>query len=177
MTDIRRVVTGHDENGKSIFVHDEKVTGTNIPSLPSTEIVHLWGADVSHRYPDDGSAQAYEKFFAPVGGYRFLMFSVPPDATNVAPAEANVAAEMESTFPGLAETFDPEAPGMHRSATIDLLYVVEGRCISELDSGETRELSAGDTFVQSGTMHAWRNPFNETCKIIAVIVGAELDRK
>ena len=175
MTDIRRVVTGHDKNGQSIFVRDEKVTGANIPSLPSTEIVPLWGADAVHHYPDDGTPQAYKNFFAPVGGYRFLIFTVPPDADNVAPPDADVATEMESMFPGLAETFDPQAPGMHRSATIDLLYVLEGRCVSELDSGETLELSAGDTFVQSGTMHAWRNPFDETCKIMAVIIGAELD--
>ncbi|MGR8947413.1 MAG: cupin domain-containing protein [Gammaproteobacteria bacterium] len=176
MTKIRRIVTGHDQNGRSIFVSDEKVAGTKIPSLPTTEIVHLWGADDTHHYPDDGAPQPYEKFFAPVGGYRFLIFTVPPDADNTDTAAAGRADEMEAKFPGLAATFDPQVPGMHRSATIDLLYVMEGRCVSELDSGEKIELHAGDTFVQSGTMHAWRNPFAETCKIIAVIVGAELDR-
>ena len=89
------------------------------------------------------------------------------------PPESQAIAATETQFPGLGDTFDPAVPGMHRSSTVDVLYVVEGRCVSELDSGEKIELSAGDTFVQSGTMHAWRNPFDETCKIIGVIVGAE----
>ena len=63
---------------------------------------------------------------------------------------------------------------MHRSATVDLLYVIEGRCELELDDGERVSLGAGDTFIQSGTMHAWRNPFDVQCKIIGVIVGAEV---
>ena len=173
MTTIRRVVTGHNSQGKSIFVSDENVAGTPIPSLPTTEIVNLWGADATHEYPDDGAPQPYDAFFAPVGGYRFLMFTVPPDASNPPPPESQTIAETEEKFPGLSDTFDPEVPGMHRSSTVDVLYVVEGRCVSELDSGEKIELSAGDTFVQSGTMHAWRNPFNETCKIIGVIIGAQ----
>ena len=173
MTKLRRVVTGHDSAGRSVFVSDEQVEGVPIPSLPTTEIVHLWGADATHRYPDDGAPQPYHAFFAPVGGYRFLMFTVPPDASNPPPPESQAIAATESQFPGLGDTFDPAVPGMHRSSTVDVLYVVEGRCVSELDSGEKIELSAGDTFVQSGTMHAWRNPFDETCKIIGVIVGAE----
>ena len=177
MTSIRRVVTGHDKLGKSVFVSDENVAGLKIPSLPTTEIVHLWGSDETHHYPDDGAPQAYQQFFAPVGGYRFLMFTVPPDASNPPPADNAALTATNEQFPGLGETFDPNVPGMHRSATVDLLYVVEGRCVSELDSGEKIELRAGDTFVQSGTMHAWRNPFAETCKIIAVIVGAEMDTK
>ena len=152
---------------------DENVAGTPIPSLSTTEIVKLWGADATHEYPDGGAPQPYDAFFAPVGGYRFLMFTVPPDASNPPPPQSQEIAETEEKFPGLSDTFDPEVPGMHRSSTVDVLYVAEGRCVSELDSGEKIELSAGDTFVQSGTMHAWRNPFNETCKIIGVIIGAQ----
>ena len=172
MTSLRRVVTGHDSQGRSVFVSDENVTGQRIPSLSTTEIVPLWGADATHHYPDAGEPQPYNAFFAPVGGYRFLMFTVPPDASVAPPPDQEAISATQTMFPGLGDTFDPEVPGMHRSSTVDLLYVTEGRCVSELDSGETIELKAGDTFVQSGTMHAWRNPFDETCKIIAVIVGA-----
>ena len=62
MTKLRRVVTGHDSAGRSVFVSDEQVEGVPIPSLPTTEIVHLWGADATHRYPDDGAPQPCHAF-------------------------------------------------------------------------------------------------------------------
>lgn len=174
MTVIRRVVSGHDKEGRAVVASDEQLSGLDIPGMSGFEILNIWGSDQTHQYPDDGSKPDYQNFFAPVGGYRFLIFTVPPDS----PIEVNEAdkppSEMEAKFPGLLQTFKPDAPGMHRSATVDLLYVIEGRCELELDDGERVSLGAGDTFIQSGTMHAWRNPFDVQCKIIGVIVGAEV---
>jgi quercetin dioxygenase-like cupin family protein len=67
----------------------------------------------------------------------------------------------------------PEDPGMHRSATVDVLYVVSGRCVLELDDGSRTTLGAGDVIVQSGTMHRWHNPWEEPCRIIGMLVGAQ----
>jgi quercetin dioxygenase-like cupin family protein len=67
---------------------------------------------------------------------------------------------------------EPDAPGMHTTATVDFEYVVSGRCVLELDDGATRELGPGDTVVQNGTRHAWRNPFDEPCRLFVVLVGA-----
>ncbi len=64
---------------------------------------------------------------------------------------------------------------MHTSATIDYEFIVSGRVVLELDDGATRELSAGDTVVQNGTRHAWRNPYDEPCLMVGVIVGAHHD--
>lgn len=179
MTTIRRVVTGHNSDGKSVVSSDEQITGVEIPGLSGFEILNIWGSDKTHSYPDDGTKPKYEEFFAPVGGYRFLIFTVPPDSAAAdqasksdAVANSGATAPAFPGLPGLLETFDPKVPGMHRSATVDLLYVMEGRCELELDDGVQVSLAAGDTFVQSGTMHAWRNPHNVQCKIIAAIVGA-----
>ena len=54
-----------------------------------------------------------------------------------------------------------------------MLYVVSGQIILSLDDGVEVTLNPGDTIVQSGTRHAWRNPGNEPCLIVGVIVGAE----
>jgi quercetin dioxygenase-like cupin family protein len=62
--------------------------------------------------------------------------------------------------------------GMHRSATTDMLYVISGRCVLELDDGSKTEISAGDVVVQSGTMHRWHNPFAVPCRVLGVLVGA-----
>ena len=34
------------------------------------------------------------------------------------------------------------------------------------------ELGPGDTVVQNGTRHAWRNPYDEPCTMVVVLVGA-----
>jgi len=49
---------------------------------------------------------------------------------------------------------------------------VSGRVILELDDGATVELGPGDTVIQNGTRHAWRNPYEEPCQIVVVLVGA-----
>ncbi|MGZ0177600.1 MAG: cupin domain-containing protein [Acidimicrobiales bacterium] len=50
---------------------------------------------------------------------------------------------------------------------------MSGRCVLELDDGATRELAAGDMVVPSGTRHAWRNPSDEPCVLVAVLIAAD----
>ena len=81
------------------------------------------------------------------------------------PSEQELAAA-EKLAPGLLSHFDDRNPGMHRSATTDMLYVISGRCVLELDDGSKTEISAGNVVVQSGTMHRWHNPFAEPCRVL-----------
>ena len=53
--------------------------------------------------------------------------------------------------------------------------MISGRCVLELDDGATCELSAGDTVIQNGTRHAWRNPYDEPCLMVVAIIGAHHD--
>jgi hypothetical protein len=172
MKTFRRVVTGHDSKGRAMVASDEQVSAAPLPGLPGTEICQLWGSDVTFTYPDDGSKPSYSDFFPPIGGCRFLVFNVPPD--KVSETQVTSQEALNAAVPSLASTFKADVPGMHRSATIDMLYVISGRCVLELDDGRKVELKAGDTAIQSGTMHAWRNPYDETCYVIAALVGATL---
>ncbi len=169
----RRIVTGH-ANGKSVFVGDAEVPPVSVALLPGTEFYPLWGADRPCTFPDDGSKPAAPSYFPPVGGFRFGLFKLAPDAVATSPDLEFEAAlrELNEKLPGLADPLEPEHPGMHTTATIDYEYVVSGRCVLELDDGATRELGPGDTVVQNGTRHAWRNPFREPCVIVFALVGA-----
>lgn len=54
--------------------------------------------------------------------------------------------------------FAPESLSpMHRTISIDFGVVLEGEMELVLDSGETQHLRRGDTVIQRGTNHAWRN--------------------
>lgn len=67
---------------------------------------------------------------------------------------------------------EPDAPGMHTTDTVDLIYVISGAVAMELDDGVEIELIAGNTVVQSGTRHAWRNRGSVPCEVVAVSIGA-----
>lgn len=176
MSSFRRVVTGHSAEGKSIVASDAPVEGVAVPGLPGVYLTTLWGADAALHYPDRGTEPAHPAWFPPIGGVRFFEFVLAPDATppDTARSEAENAAAAERLFPGLLGHFDPENPGMHRSASTDMLFVVSGRCVLELDDGSRTALAAGDVIVQSGTMHRWKNPHDEPCRILGALVGAHL---
>ena len=172
---VRRVVTGHSPEGKAIFASDEVVAPIVLESLQGNEFHRLWGGDAVSVFPDDGLSPKNPRYFPPVGGFRFAMFTVPPSSTAV-PEDSTpdaIAAELEDKLPGLAEHMEPDAPGMHTTDTIDFEYVISGRVVLELDDGATMELGPGDTVVQNGTRHAWRNPFSEPCRMVVFLVGAE----
>ncbi len=174
---VRRVVTGHSTDGKAVVASDEVVDPITLDLLPGYEFYRLWGADEPMRYPDDGSHPAAHDYFPPVGGLRFGLFTVPPETT-LAPADIDVEAAlaaMEDALPGMAGHMEPDNPGMHRTATIDYEFVVSGEIVLELDDGEEVTVRAGDTVIQSGTRHAWRNRSDEPCTMVVVLIGAHLD--
>lgn len=171
---IRRVVTGHDSDGKAVFASDEEIEPVTLALLPGAEFHRLWGGDSTASFPDDGSQPSAPQYFPGVGGFRFGLFTVAPDST-VSIDDLDIEAaltEMEEKLPGLAGHMEIDNPGMHTTATIDYEFVVSGRVVLELDDGATRELGPGDTVVQNGTRHAWRNPFDEPCTLVVVLIGA-----
>jgi len=175
---IRRVVTGHDANGKAVFASDEEVEPITLALLPGAEFFQLWGADAPRRFPDDGSAQAGQTYYPPVGGIRFGLFTVAPDSVSMLEDLDMDAAirELNEKLPGVGDHLEPDHPGMHTTATIDYEFVVSGRCVLELDDDAIRELGPGDTVIQNGTRHAWRNPYEEPCVMVVVLVGVHHDQ-
>lgn len=168
----RLVVTGHDEAGKSRFVTDTTVAPIEAPGAGGVACSLLWGSDSRMHFPDNGEKPTFKSFFPPLEGYRLIETYLPPhgEATeSIATVE-----DLEAVFPGMAETMDPDRPGMHRTASVDLVIVMEGRCVLELEDGEAL-LAAGDVVVESGTIHAWRNPYGAPCRFLAVVVGAKND--
>jgi uncharacterized cupin superfamily protein len=104
------------------------------------------------------------------------MFSVPPGhrVDTEPPADLEAAfAEFEATLPGLASYMEPDAPGMHTTDTIDFEVVLDGEVWLELDDGVEVHLRAGDTVVQNGTRHAWRNRSDRPARMAFVLIGAQ----
>lgn len=177
MGTFRRVVTGHRADGTSVIASDTSVKSAEVPGLGGIELGTLWASDQTFNYPDDGREAPPSTWFPPVGGVRFIEFVLPAgsDPEKAVGAASDMGAA-EQAAPGLLSHFTDDAPGMHRSETCDMLYILSGRCVLELDDGSATALAAGDVVVQSGTMHRWKNPHAEACRVIGAIVGAHMKK-
>jgi len=176
---VRRVVTGHDANGKAIVASDTEVDGIRPALTPGSEFHRLWGGDEAPTFPGDGEQPAHDRYFPPVGGFRFGMFAVPPGhRVDTQPPDdvATAVAEFEAALPGLASYLEPDAPGMHTTDTIDFEVVLDGEVWLELDDGVEVHLRTGDTVVQNGTRHAWRNHGDTTARLAVFLIGAHHER-
>jgi mannose-6-phosphate isomerase-like protein (cupin superfamily) len=171
---VRRVVTGSDTEGKAVFASDSFVDGITLGLVPGFEWHRLWGCDEPAEVPNDGALHGIGSHVPPSAGLRFGMFTVAPDSLGM-PEDLDLVAaieEMESQLPGLAALAEDEDPLMHTTDTVDFDYIVSGRVVLELDDGAAVELGPGDTIVMNGTRHKWRNPFDEPCLMVVVMVGA-----
>jgi mannose-6-phosphate isomerase-like protein (cupin superfamily) len=176
---VRRVVTGHSTEGKATFVVDEYVAPVTLDLIPGNEFHRLWGADSTPTFPDDGSTPEFADYFPPVGGFRFGLFTIPPDGGTGAPANIDIEtaiAEFEEKLPGMAEHLELDHPGMHTTATIDYGIVLSGRPVLELDDGEKVALEPGDTYVQNGTRHRWSNSGDVPAVLAVTLIGAVHNR-
>jgi hypothetical protein len=172
---VRRVVTGEASDGSSIIASDTLVEPIEVALLPGVEFFDLWGADAMPPLPNDGAEPLYRDWFPHPGGFRFELIVLPPEikpgTADANGPSASALAETERLLPGLLSAMDPKHPGMHRTDTIDLIYVTSGACVLELDGGAKVELKAGDTIVQNGPRHAWHNPYGAPCGLLTVSIG------
>lgn len=172
---VRRVVTGHDASGKSVFVSDQTVAPVSPVLMPQAEFHKLWGGDQTPQFPDDGTQPEWRMYFPPIGGFRFGMFTVPPEGAGTPDPSLDIEqalGDLEATLPGMARYLDPSDPGMHTTDTIDFEVVLEGTVVLELDDGAEVTLGPGDTVVQNGTRHRWRNAGDTPAKMAIFICGA-----
>ncbi len=149
--EVRRVITGHDKNGKAIVTRDEtlKAVQRRGPYLTGCEI---WSTD---RMPADNSAEgeaAQREGFVT----RF-----------------NYVGNGQGTTIRITQ-LEPGGPKfMHRTETVDYAIVLSGECDLELDDGKTVHLKARDVVIQRGTMHAWVNNGSAPCVFAFILIDAE----
>lgn len=173
---MKRVVTGHDSAGKSVFTLIGAAKRT--VDLGGGSMDELWCTDAPPSVPDSSvdPAVTMQSFVPKVGGSRFRIFRldpVDPDATP--PSQSDIESQLAALrekVPGLGDTLEADNPGMHTTDTIDYIVVLSGEVDLELDDGATVHLEAGDCVVQRGTRHAWRNTGSVPFVAAAVMVGA-----
>jgi len=141
---IRRVVTGHDNEGHAQVLIDEQVSNV-ISSRP--------GADSSVIWSSTG-------------------FPVNNDGDHD-PAGKKIGTTLDSGTVFRIVSFGPGvSPRNHRTDSIDYAVVISGEIDMELDVGSVH-LKAGDVLVQRGTIHNWVNKGTAPCVIAFTLVSSK----
>jgi mannose-6-phosphate isomerase-like protein (cupin superfamily) len=172
---MRRVVTGIDHDGASVFTDDEELETLTVELMPGASVVKVWGADEPVVLPVDGSQPSAAQYMPPPHGFRFIVVTLgPKDAALPAGLDLAAAqAEMEAKLPGLAALMEPDHPGTHTTDSVDWDVIISGEVWLELDHGERKLLKAGDSVVLNGTRHSWHNESEQPCTMISAVLGAE----
>jgi quercetin dioxygenase-like cupin family protein len=143
---IRRVVTGHDEQGNAVVKIDEVVSHWR-DGRPGARVCNVWTTDTM---PADNSGDAD-------GGKREGKFTMIHNGSVFRILEFK---------PGLEAR-------MHRTDSIDYIVVMSGEIDMELDNGVEVHIKAGDVMVQRGTVHNWINRGTESCVLAVILIHAE----
>jgi mannose-6-phosphate isomerase-like protein (cupin superfamily) len=139
---VRRVVTGHDANGKAIVTIDDVLPARSMRAGVTASVA--W---TSEGFPVDNNGDADE-------GKR---------QTGTTHANGTVFRIIE---------FAPGNAGRdHRTDSIDYLCILSGEIDMDIDGAEVH-LKAGDVMVQRGTIHNWINRGREPCVIAFVLIAA-----
>lgn len=169
---IRRVVTGHDRDGKSIFVMDGKAPNIlEMKSMPGVALTDLWRTTTSPALNSGNkdAAAGRIKLEPPENGTILRIVEFPPDTAWR--KTANAKAAFASIGAGGAPDHESGDPMMHSTATVDYIIVLKGQIYAILDK-EERLLKQGDILIQRGTNHSWSVRGEEPCVIAAILVGA-----
>lgn len=141
---VRRIVTTHDPEGRSVIRSDEHLTPAPIPS-GDADFQLIWTTPAVPANLNDGSDGPIPAGLTLNGGSVIRVVDMLPGKSSP----------------------------LHRSYSIDYGIIVSGKLELELDGGDVVALSSGDIVVQRGTNHLWRNPSVDTvCRIVFVLIEA-----
>lgn len=146
---VRRVVTGESPEGRSRFTSNEE-----------TQEGVLWAGLCSDLMAEHVPGGLDVDLNGPRGGYAVRVISLPPDS---------VMKPLYAT--GSVPQHDER--GFHRTNTLDVVIVIDGEVVAEMEDGQRVALAPGDCVIQRGTRHAWRNPGGTAARMAAVMFNTE----
>ena len=179
---VRRIVTGHDAEGRAVFLEDgpvprvQRIGGEHGPLF-----FEVWNTTATPAPIDRASGEPEEtgiQLAPPTNGTRIRVLDIPPDGDrldNITPEEAQ--AHFAEVGAGDASSHSGQGSRhahMHRTETIDYGIVLEGELVLILDEGET-VCRPGDIIIQRGTNHGWANRSDRNCRIAFILIDGKFE--
>jgi mannose-6-phosphate isomerase-like protein (cupin superfamily) len=166
---LRRVVTGHDDQGRSIIVMDGEAPNSRLlkaaGGLQRTEMWETTSAPADNSGNAD-AGEAINHLPPAASGTLFRLIEYPPDSVRLK------SLDPAAHFGHAADQSGKHHPGMHKTDTVDYVVVISGEIYAVMENGEVL-LRAGDSLIQRGTNHAWSNRTEQPCVIAFVMVSAK----
>ena len=172
MRNVRRIVTGHNEQNRSTVLFDGP------PPRGAGMAAELWATD---QVPakNSGSDEATERpmrLGPPPQGSLFRYFEVHPESAMAAMDEVTRRTVVSNMFAaiGAADALvdTTRHAMMHKTHTVDYVVVLSGHVTLLLDDGEV-DLEPLDAVVQRGTNHAWINRGTQPALLAVCMLPAE----
>jgi len=178
-TGLRRIVTGHDANGKAVVIEDAPTPGVKTtPNRPGVVFNNMWRTESEVRY--DGPSETVDPDVPlppPPGGTMFRIIEFPPES-KIEQVDAETARKAFQEY-GAGDAHQSDANSrhafMHRTETVDYAICLKGTMTMLLDDSEV-VMHPGDTMIQRGTNHAWANRGDEPCLMAFVLIDAKGER-
>ena len=169
---VRRLVTGHDGDGKSKFIMDgDAGTVLVMEAMGGLAVTDLWetfDAPADNTGAADNADRAVHLEPSSTGVV-FRIVEFPPDSTWKDSGDGAAAfAELQAAHVADQSSDDP---AMHKTDTVDFALVLDGEIWAVMDTDE-RMMKRGDALIQRGTNHAWANKTEEPCRVMFVLCGA-----
>lgn len=172
---IRRVVTGHDEQGRSVVLSDGPAPRAITIDGRGGAFVELWTTRAMPAPIDRASREPPEDgvhLHPPANGTRLRIVDFPPEDDAVLAQLTPEVVRAVFTSINAADSL-PAAPAahplMHRTESVDYGIVLDGELTLVLDGGEI-PLRAGDIVIQRGTSHAWANRSGKMARMAFILI-------
>ena len=175
---VRRIVTGHDAEGRAVIQEDGAAPRVVRIGGEIGPLFHeIWNTQETPARIDRASGEPAEtgiQLAPPRNGTRIRVLDIPPEDERAAAMSAEEAkAHFAEVGAGDAASHTGDASSrhhlMHRTETVDYGIVLEGEVTLILDVGET-VVRAGDIVIQRGTNHGWANRSGRPCRIAFVLI-------
>lgn len=176
----RRVVTGHDRNGKAVVLSDgpsPMVHSTPLrPGFVSVDMFRTFDtpAPIAAQTPETTTGPRRQQPTPRGSVIRVNVFPPDVDRTSIDQATAAKLFELLGNPEGHTAKASGRHPMMHRTETIDYAIVLSGEITLVLDDSEVL-LRAGDVLVQCGTNHAWANRSAAPATVVFVLLSGAYD--
>jgi len=175
MDQVRRVVTGHDEQGRAVVLQDgappRVIRPPHQPGLAFWELWNTRAAPAPIVATEDEPTLLHDGTAPPPNGTVIRIVDIPPEGPN-GPDLGDDAADLLAQV-GLAHHgTNLRHPLMHRTQSVDYGVVLQGEIVLLLDDQDIT-LRAGDVVVQRGTIHAWTNRTDAITRMLFVLTDGQ----
>jgi len=142
---IRRILTGHDAQGRSLVAEDNLIESAPGKMQAAIQIANFW---INESLPPVLHGPDPAK-----GAFPML------------PSNGGAIFRIIELAPGTA-------PHMHKTETIDYIVVLAGELTMLLDDGAEVTMKPYDVMIQRATVHGWANRGNAPARFATVVIDA-----